>query len=129
MWWRLGCLLQQMQPCCFQIRARQRYSRFLFWRRLSSCFPTWYRHNIITNGSGLRRIMWFLIISLIGMSPVLSPVLKFSVVAVFVLIFLPKVASNFLKWLSWSFVSVPIQNRSMSLSSVGVVGIASEKNQ
>ena len=62
--------------------------------------------------------MWFLTISLIKMSPVLSAVLKFSVVAVFMLIFLPKVASNFLMWLVWSFVSVPMLNRSMSLSSV-----------
>ena len=73
---------------------------------------------MVTKGSGLLRITWFLTISLIKMSPVLRAVLKFSIVAVLMLIFLPKVASNFLMWSVWSLVSFPMQNRSMSLSSV-----------
>ena len=63
--------------------------------------------------------MWFLTISFIRMSLVLlRALLKFWVVAVLMLIFLPYVASNFLMWFVWSLVSVPMLNRSMSLSSV-----------
>ena len=49
---------------------------------------------MVTNGSAFWRIMWFLTISLIRISPVLKPVLKLLVVAVFMLIVLPKDDSN-----------------------------------